>query len=86
MYPLSMLPVPGKSSIDAFKDKFVALVEDHLTTDENMVGIPDDLKAWVRELCMYNVPHGKLNRGVTVVQVSTCAYMCERTDAPHEEA
>jgi hypothetical protein len=32
--------------------------------------IPQDLKEWVRELCMYNVPHGKLNRGVTTLQVA----------------
>lgn len=40
---------------------------DELGEEDKSLGLPDLLQEWVREMYEYNVPGGKLNRGLTVV-------------------
>ncbi|PSC75133.1 farnesyl diphosphate synthase [Micractinium conductrix] len=57
---------------NADKQEFLKVFEqlrDEIVNDELLAGQPDFAKAWVKEMMDYNVPLGKLNRGMAVLDV-----------------
>ncbi|KIZ02614.1 hypothetical protein MNEG_5340 [Monoraphidium neglectum] len=49
--------------------KVYGTLRDEIVDDELFAGQPADAKAWLREMLDYNVPGGKLNRGMAVYDV-----------------
>lgn len=51
-----------------FKSIFPELVDELLADIRDRFSLPDDAQAYIRRNLEYNVPHGKLNRGLAVFQ------------------
>ncbi|KAF8064640.1 FPS1 [Scenedesmus sp. PABB004] len=53
---------------EAFLDVY-AVLRDEILADKLLEGQPADARSWMREMLDYNVPGGKLNRGMAVYDV-----------------
>ncbi|KAI7842723.1 hypothetical protein COHA_003653 [Chlorella ohadii] len=62
----------AKTDKDQAKQEFLRVFErlrDEIVNDDLLAGQPEASKKWVKEMMDYNVPLGKLNRGMAVLDV-----------------
>lgn len=65
-------PLKAMSSCKDDKEKFLTIypmLRDEMLTHMETNEMPEEARAWCKEMMDYNVPGGKLNRGLTVVAV-----------------
>ena len=67
--------------LESFQKLREAIVSDHLVDEAMDCG---DAKKWVHEMLTYNVPGGKLNRGISVVD--TLKILLNNSEKTHSQA
>ncbi|KAL6772067.1 FPS1 [Auxenochlorella protothecoides x Auxenochlorella symbiontica] len=78
-----------KTEAHQTKQEFLAVFEklrDELLEDSILAGQPESSKDWLRKMLDYNVPHGKLNRGMAVLDVLLAARGGDVTEKEREAA
>ncbi|CAN8071020.1 unnamed protein product [Agarophyton chilense] len=69
---------PPLTDADRFKSLCPALVQTLMSDVSKSFDLPPDALKYIERNVMYNVPHGKLNRGMAVLQ-------CYRAFQPHQQ-
>jgi farnesyl diphosphate synthase len=76
---ISLVSMSKAEQKQDFLGAFPNLVDDIASALEPIYEMTDDARDWIRESMEYNVPHGKLNRGMAVVHAVHALTSVEKT-------